>query len=436
MSKGKSITIFALIIALIACMAHISIFGFKVGDYLFPSVLDKEYGIRQGLDLVGGSSVTFEAAINETATDSESLDAGMESVVNILRTRLNNMGFFEANIIRVGERRVTVEIPSIQDPEEAIQNLGATAQLEFKDSDGNVILTGDQVKNATPNFGKVNQSSLTEEYFVSLEFDNEGSAKFAEATARVAGLSDESKRFIAITLDGTPQSQPMVNEAITGGSCIIHGSFDEESVQWLANLISSGRLPFTLTEVESRNVGPLLGEEALETCLKAGAIGLLLVMLFMIVIYKLPGLISAIVLIGYVAVVCLILGGLRVNLSLPGIAGIVLSIGMAVDANVVIFERIKEELNSDKSLKASIASGFNRAFTAIFDANITTIIAAGVLYWFGTGPIKGFALTLFIGIVVSMFTAIVVTKFMLKLSVALELKDPKFYGAKSSREGM
>ncbi len=424
MGKGKSIISLGLVVVIIAALAFTAVNGLQVGSYLFPSVFDEKHGIRKGLDLVGGSVITYEAQVGGNMGGAE-LAENMDVVEQMLRQRLNDLGYFEATIVRVGEKRVTIEIPSIADPEEAVQKIGSTAKVEFKDADGNVILDGNQVADARAAYGPISQGGL-EQYYVSIEFTPEGTQKFSEATGKF--YQDKEKNHISILLDGKVLSSPTFDSQLNESRVSISGSFDKEGAMWLGNIIAAGKLPFELKDIELRSVGPSLGERSLETCLYAGAIGVLLVMLFMILVYRLPGLLTSIILVGYIAVVGLILSAFQVNLSLPGIAGIILSVGMAVDANVIIFERINEELKAGKSLKGSIKAGFSRAFSAIIDANITTIIASGVLYYFGTGSIKGFAITLFTGVVVSMFTAIFVTKFMMNAMANLDVKNPKLYG--------
>ncbi len=424
---GKSITKLVVAILVIALGAYIALFGFNVqlGSYhiSYPSAMDEEQGIKQGLDLVGGSVIVYEAQA-ETATDSE-----MDSVVNVLRKRLDTLGYQEATVSRQGDKKVRVEIPAIQDPEEAVQTLGQTAKLTFRNADGEVVLEGTDVKTAVAGFGQVSESGGNEHY-VSLELNSSGVDKFYNATAAAAARTDGGN-YIAIMLDETAISQPMVDKPINDSRCVISGGFQDASeTQELANLINSGNLPFSIKDVELRNVGPTLGERALETSLMAAAIGILLVMVFMIICYRLPGLMADIALLAYIAIVTFILSAFRVNLSLPGIAGIILSVGMAVDANCIIFARMKEELKLGKSVRSSVDAGFDRAFIAILDANVTTMIAAVVLYYFGSGPIQGFAITLAIGTVVSMFTAIVVTKFLLRQMVGLNVKNLSAYGVK------
>lgn len=421
--NSKSVAKFSIVLVVILAIAYIAAFGIDVGGYQITSVMNEENGIRKGLDLAGGSYIVFEPDTTEDVTEED-----MNSVRSVLRTRLDSKGYYEAEVTVDGNNRARVEIPAVDNPDDAIALLGATAKLEFVDKDGTVILTGgEDVKKASADYDAID-STGKKGHMVRLELTNAGAEKFAEATARVSAYS-EGENYIGINLDGVPISQPRVQETINSTECVISGDFDAETAKTLASQIQSGQLPFSLKTVETRTIGAQLGEKALENSLKAGLIGLILVMIFMIIMYRLCGFIASIALIGYVGIFALILGAMRVNLTLPGIAGIILTIGTAVDANVIIFERIKEELKVGKTLRASVDAGFNRAFTAIVDSNITTIIAAVVLYVFGTGTIKGFAITLGIGTVVSMFTAVFVTRFLLRQMIGFNIKNPKVYSA-------
>ena len=427
---SKSILSFTAVLLIIALLGVICFTGLDLGFFAVPPVTDTEEGIRLGLDLVGGSIITYEAMI-EGDMDTEALEANMDAVESMLRSRLDQLELFEATIYRAGDKRITVEIPSITNPEEAVQKLGSTAKLQFVDADGNVVIEGKEVEKSEALNGAVDQTGILQNY-VKLTLNSDAASVFAEATKKAAG-AEEGKNYIDIQLDGESISMPHVEKkyketGVTGGTVIITGGFTPEDAAWLANVIAAGQLPFELEEVELRSVGAQLGVRALETSIQAGAIGVLLVMIFMIIVYRLPGFVASISLMFYTVIILNCLSLLKVNLSLPGIAGIILSIGMAVDANVVIFERIKEELKVGKTIKASIDSGFNRAFGAIFDSNVTTMIAAIVLYFFGTGTIKGFALTLGLGIIVSMFTALTVTRFLLSRMVDFRLNNLKFYG--------
>ena len=394
---------------------------------LIPSIHDATNGIRRGLDLVGGSSITFEAQLLE-GYDMGNLSDDMATAQGLLRARLTAEGYTEANVSLQGEKRLLVEIPNIKNPEDAVQMLGATAKLTFMDITGKEWLTGSDVKKATAVYGKPTEGAIADEWYIALEFNSAATQKFYEATSAISQM-EQGQNLLAIVLDDEVISAPGVAQAINSETCSISGSFTEDSARELANLINVGQLPFSLSQVELRAVGPQLGADALKTSVYAAAIGIALVCIFMILVYRLPGFVACIALGFYCALELLVLGWLKVNLSLPGIAGIILSIGMAVDANVVIFERIKEELRMGKTVKSAIDSGFKRAFTAIFDSNVTTLIAAGVLYFLGTGTIVGFATTLGLGVILSMFTALTITHFLLNRMVDFKIRNPKVYGA-------
>ncbi len=421
--KKKSIVILALMIVIAAAMNYLAFFGIAIGDKSYRGVLDEEQGIRRGIDLAGGSVITFEAN-KEDPTEDE-----MNIVEAIFSTRLSNAGYTEARISRDELGKMTVEIPAETDTDKAASLLGSTAKLTFVDSDNNVVLDGaTDIKDAKYQFGQISNASAQEAY-VQLTLTADAVAKFADAT-RAAAAKEEGKNYIGIMMDDQMISAPRVQEEINSETCVISGSFTPETAQELANQIKSGALPFDLSVISKDTIGPELGAKALPSSLAAAGIGILIVMLFMIIIYRLPGLIADIALLFYIGIISLVLGLLRVNLSLSGIAGIVLSIGMAVDANVIIFERMKEELLLGKTIKASVDAGFKKAFSAILDSNVTTIITCVVLYLSGIGTIRGFAVTLGLGVVVSMFTAITITKFLLKQLVGLNIKNRKLFCAK------
>lgn len=427
---GKSITKLIIALLIIALGTFTVLFGldFTMFGYHveYPSALDAEYGIRQGLDLVGGSAITYEAQTEGLELSAEELDSSMESVKNVLRNRLDSLGYSEATVSRQGENRVRVEIPSISDPEEAVRTLGQTAKLTFRNSEGEVVLDAAAVKSATAKYGQTEEMGASKHY-VELKLNPEGVSAFAAAT-KAAAAKAQGENYIAIMLDEETISSPQVNEEINSETCIISGGFNDASESGeLAALINSGNLPFSIKDVELRSIGPTLGEKALETSLLAAGIGILLVFAFMLICYRFMGLIADIALVAYIGIVVYIMTFFRINLSLPGIAGIILSVGMAVDANVIIFARIKEEFALGKTIKASFELGFDRAFISIIDANITTMIAAVVLYYVGTGTVQGFAVTLAIGTLVSMFTAIIITKFLLRQMVNLNLKNSRLY---------
>ncbi len=398
-----------------------------VGIGPVDGILD-EGGVRKGLDLVGGSVIVYEADLEEEP-DPQELAFNMEAVQNMMVNRLTTLGYTEATVTLNGDRRVRIEIPAIDDPEEASQLLGSTAKLEFQDAEGNVLLEGKDVKAAYPQYGDATGKGIPQ-FFVGLEFKSEAVEKFEAATEQVLSGDNilNGKNYIAIVLDGEILSAPFVHEVMRTESCTITGNFDQERATWLASIITSGQLPFALKEVQLEAIGPTLGEEALSTSIIAGGIGIFLVMVFMTAFYRMPGLMASLALCGYMGIVGIIICISKVNLSLPGIAGIILSVGMAVDANVIIFERIKEELRLGKSTVAGLHAGFKNAFSSIIDSNITTLIAVVVLMVFGTGSIVGFAQTLLIGILVSMFTALVVTRYFLQCLIGMRITDPKKWG--------
>ena len=464
--RKKSIVIFcfvvvaAVLLNLVAFLGLPSSFSSKYGG-----LLDSNTGIRQGIDLAGGSVITFQADA-ENPTDSE-----METVRSIYETRLNGAGYTEARI-SIGEGgKITIEIPSgnteteadevsenegseaadeaaetesseneeasdepktlsaTEQTDAAVELLSQVAKLTFRDANGNVVLEGTDISSAKSIYGKPSETANSQ-YYVQVEFTSEGAKKFADATGKAAAQASPNN-IIQIVMDENVVSSPRVQEKIDSDSCVITGDFTAEASATLANQINSGNLPFGMTKISQETVGAELGRDALPTSLLAAAIGIILVMLFMIFRYRLPGLIADLSLLIYVGLICLALGVFRVNLSLSGIAGIVLSIGMAVDADCIIFERMKEELKLGKTIKASTEAGFNKAFSAILVSNITTIISCVVLYLSGIGAVTGFATTLGIGVVLSMFTAIVITKFLLKQVVNIGIKNRNlFYNTK------
>ncbi len=407
----------------ITLVVLVALFGIR-GTAL--SGVFEEDTISKGLDLVGGSSITFKAIPEEGAD--VNMDEAVEKAINIMRKRLDGMNQNEATVSKVGSDSIRIEIPGVTNPEDAVKTLGSTAKLVFQDSDGNVVVEGKNVKSAQAIYGQLNQNSVGSEWYVSLEFNEAARASFADATERMAAKKADGTNYIAIKLDEATISRPSVEQRIDDTNCVISGSFDEAGAKELATLISSGQLPVAFEEKELRSVGASLGSDALRSSLVAGLIGVILVMVYMILLYRLPGFVSCLALVAYTAIFGVVLAATKITLSLPGIAGIILTVGMAVDSNVVIYERIKEELRTGKTLRASVQSGFNRAFTAILDANVTTLIASVVLWNFGTGSVQGFAKTLFIGVVISLFTALVVTRILLNAFVAFKV-SPKLFGA-------
>lgn len=433
--KKKSIVTLCFVIALALILNYVAFFGFNMAGFSYGGMFDEEKGIRKGIDLAGGSVITFQAA-DDNGNTIDATDDDMNVVESIFQTRLTNAGYTEAKISKGEGGKVTVEIPSVFETDQAANLLGDVAKLTFTDADGNVILEGaTDIKTASYQYGQTSQAGAAQHY-VQVEFNAEAKQKFADATREAAAKAGEGKNYISIMMDETNVSSPRVSEEIDSDSCIITGDFTAETAHDLANKIKSGQLPFNLNVITQETVGAELGSEALPRSLTAAAIGIILIMIFMVIMYRIPGLIADLSLLIYVGLIALAMGIFRVNLSLSGIAGIVLSIGMAVDADCIIFERMKEELRLGKTIKASIDAGFNKAFSAILDSNVTTIISCVVLYLSGIGTVTGFATTLGIGVILSMFTAIVITKFLLKQLVGIGIqKRSAFYNAKAIKGG-
>ena len=370
--------------------------------------------IKQGLDLQGGTHVVLQAVDTpELKVDDDAVNRS----VKIIERRVNELGLTEPVIQRQGKDRIIVELPGVKDPEKAIAMLGRTAMLHFQDERGNVVLTGSDLKDARAQISQGNQA------VVGLEFNSDGADKFADLTAKNIG------KQIAIVLDGEVLTAPVVQEAITGGRAQISGSRSIEDAERLAILLRSGSLPVKIEILENRTVGPTLGQDSKDKSIKAFGIGILGVFVFMILFYRLSGIVADIALLLYVMLLLLAMRYLGATLTLPGIAGIILSIGMAVDANVLIFERFKEEIKRGRTLRSAMDAGFGRAFVTIFDSNVTTLMAAAILFYLGTGPIKGFAVTLALGVLLSMFTAITVTKYLLRFLIYSNFtKNPWIFG--------
>ncbi len=420
--KKKSIIILVLMVILAVVMNYAAFFGLEILGVNYKGVLnDENWGIRKGIDLAGGSVISFQANA-ENPTDEE-----MDVVTTIFQSRMANAGYTEARVSKGDNGQVTVEIPALFDTDSAAELLGSTAKLMFKNADGQDVLDGAvDIKDAKYVYGPIDQNGASVPH-VQITLNKDGIQKFATATEAAAAASGEGKNYITIMMDDKEISSPRVSEKIDSETFIIQGDFTVEEAQTLANQIKSGALPFELTKISQETIGAELGADALPLSLLAAGIGILLIMIFMIVMYRIPGLIADLALALYVGIIALVLGFGRVNLSLSGIAGIILSIGMAVDANVIIFERMKEELKLGKTIKASVDAGFSKAFSAILDSNITTIISCVVLYLSGIGTIRGFAVTLGLGVIVSMFTAIVITKILLKQLVQLNIKNRKLF---------
>ena len=415
MKKSKAAVILAVIIAAFAGLAYYA------SIILSSTGIGEDMSIPLGLDLSGGVSITYQVVDeNPSAED-------MSDTIYKLQKRVDGYST-EASVYQVGDDRITVEIPGVQDANQILEELGNPGSLEFQMPDGTVFMTGDMVADAqaatqTDTYGN-------KEYVVSLKLTDEGAKIFGEVTSENIGKN------LPIVYDGETISYPRVQTAITGGEAQITGMANYEEAESLATQIRIGSLSLQLTELESSVVGAQLGSQAISSSLKAGAIGLAVVMVFMIVMYAVPGVAASLALAIYTTLVIATLYLFEITLTLPGIAGIILGIGMAVDANVIVFARIREEIATGKSVQTSMKIGFQKAMSAILDGNITTLIAAVVLMALGSGTVKGFAYTLMIGIILSLFTAMVVTRYILYSLYALGLKSEKLYGRAKERKSI
>ncbi len=408
--RARALVSLVAIIVVVAVCAYLGLCGFGKGtmiNYLKP------WGdaISLGLDLRGGVYTVYQAENN----GDPDFDTKMESTVSILTSRLTRQGFTEATVTRQGSDRIRVEIPNVSDPNQILTIIGTPAQLYFVDESGNNLMEGGMVKNAQAAQDQDGKPCIA------FELTDEGAKIFAEATAANLG------KTISITLDGETISRATVNTVIAGGKGEITGNFTADEAKNLATLILSGALPLNLTQLEVSAISATLGVEALDRAIQAGIIGVALVMLFMLFRYRLCGLVADIALTIYIMIVVLLLALTSAQLTLPGVAGIILGIGMAVDANVVIFERIREEVKNGRPIGSAVRKGFSNALSAIIDSNVTTIIAAVVLYAFGTGSVRGFALTLGIGVATSLVTAVFVTHKLLDIFADLGIKNQKHY---------
>ena len=415
MKKSKAAVIVAVILAAVVGLAYYA------SIILSSTGIGEDMSIPLGLDLSGGVSITYQVVDeNPSAED-------MSDTIYKLQKRVDSYST-EASVYQVGDDRITVEIPGVQDANEILEDLGNPGSLEFQMPDGSVFMTGDMVEDAqgataTDRYGN-------KQYIVSLKLTDEGAKIFGEVTSENIGKN------LPIVYDGETISYPQVQSAITGGEAQITGMSSFEEADNLATQIRIGSLSLQLSELESSVVGAQLGSQAIASSLKAGAIGLAIVMVFMIVMYAVPGIAASLALAIYTTLVIATLYLFDITLTLPGIAGIILGIGMAVDANVIVFARIREEIATGKSVQTSMKIGFQKAMSAILDGNITTLIASVVLMALGSGTVKGFAYTLMIGIILSLFTAMVVTRYILYSLYALGLKSEKLYGRAKERKSI
>ncbi|MCH4199331.1 MAG: protein translocase subunit SecD [Clostridium tyrobutyricum] len=420
-TRVRSTIILLVCLAIIGFLAYSGVYGIKFAGY---QVKPFTQVINRGLDLQGGISVLEE--IQSKNVDQKTVNR----TVDLLAMRVNKLGVSETVVTKEGNNRIRIEIPGKFDAKEVVDGVAKTGQLKFVGPDNSTILTGRDVKDASAYLDTNNDQQPT----ISLELNSSGTKKFADATQKFMGQK------IAIYLDDQKLTDPTVNAHITDGKAIISGSQTLEEAQKQANLIKSGALPVSIKPVQVTTIGASLGANALPLSILAGKIGIGLVMIFMVLYYRLPGLIADIALTLYIYIVLAAFANVNVTLTLSGIAAFLLTVGMAVDANILIFERTKEELKSGRPIKAAINIGFKRAMSSIFDSNITSIISGIVLYSVGTGAVKGFALTLIIGVVLSMFTAITVTRTLMKLVADIGLFSHKAtigtFGVHDFRKGI
>lgn len=414
MKKRGNITLFVIILFVLSFLTVTAVNGLTLGGYRFKSFGEV---INRGLDLQGGVSVVMEVQADSLEADE------LASIKTLLDLRVNKIGVSETVSTTEGEKRVRIDIPGVYNSSDIVTSLQTTGELTFKDPEGNVILTGSDVTSATAILDSTNKP------VVSLVLNEAGADKFETATTELRG------KQISINMDGEELSAPMVNDVITGGEAVITGMGSVAEAQSLAGIINSGALPYPVKAIQVQTVGPSLGAGVMGDVLVASIIGISLIVAYMIIKYRRPGFLASVALGFYVWLLLFVFYGIDATLSLAGIAGFLLTIGMAVDANVLIFERVKEELHGTSNIHKAIEAGFSNAMSSIIDANITTIIAGLVLYFVGSGSVKGFALTLMIGIVISMFSALFITKKLLWLGVRMGfLSKPKDFGVTANSE--
>lgn len=430
----RSASIAALCVALVLTLAvgYLGLNGtwldsrglYKLLPWLPTSNVDNwPQAISLGLDLKGGVYVEYEATMSEEMkAEGFHYDNLLDSTMGVISKRLTEKGYPEATVSQLGTSGIRVEIPSVTDPAAVLDLIGSPAKLEFVDPDGNVFMEGRHLQAATP--------TVDEDYkpAISFKLTSEGAQLFGDKTAECVG------RAITITLDGQTLMSPTVQSAIYGGQVLVTGSFTTEQTENIALMLQSGALPLELRQDKLDTISATLGVDALSTSVTAALIGIALVMLFMIIRYRLCGVVASWALCVYIILVFLLLAVVPgVQLTLPGIAGIILGIGMAVDANVVIFERVKEEVVAGRPMIHAVRIGFKNALSAVIDANVTTIIAAVVLLAFGTGSVQGFATTLLLGVVTSMISAILVTRFLLTRFVRVFDNSRLFVAVKEAK---
>ena len=431
MKKENVIKIIISVIVVLA-ISYLAVFGLKIGD---KQIIKGAKNINTGLDISGGVSIVYQAKA-ETGTVISEED--LTKAKTVITKRLEAKNIFDY-LVRTDNTssQISVDIPAdindqSKDPLQAVEGLDKTAKIMFKDPDGNVLLEGDDIKDAKYSEDATDNTGLPTPHVV-LEFSDEGTKKFGEATGKLVG------KAMSIYLDETEIAAPIVNNKIESNTAIItmgQGTYSEKKAQAeeYAMLISSGALPFSLDVISKEYIGPYIGQQALEISVKAGIIALILICIIMICIYRLPGVVSSISLVAYVSIILLVLSNTGISITLPGIAGLILSIGMAVDANVIIFERFKEEIKNNTGTKKAFAKSFKNAMSAIIDGNVTTFLVALLLYIFGVGTIKGFGIVLVIGTLASLFTSVVVTRFVLQQFIPLCNKSKFLFGMKKEKE--
>lgn len=431
MKKENIIKIMISVIVVLA-IAYLAVFGLKIGD---KQIIKGAKNINTGLDISGGVSIIYQAKAEAGTVISEE---DLTKAKTVITKRLEAKNIFDY-LVRTDSTsgQINVDIPAdindkSKDPLQAVEGLDKTAKIMFKDPDGNVLLEGDDIKDAKYSDQATDNTGLPTPHVV-LEFSDEGTKKFGEATGKLVG------KAMSIYLDETEIAAPIVNSKIESNTAIItmgQGTYSEKKAQAeeYAMLISSGALPFSLDVISKEYIGPYIGQQALEISVKAGIIALILICIIMICIYRLPGIVSSVSLIAYISIILLVLSNTGISITLPGIAGLILSIGMAVDANVIIFERFKEEIKNNTGTKKAFAKSFKNAMSAIIDGNVTTFLVALLLYIFGVGTIKGFGIVLVIGTLASLFTSVVVTRFVLQQFIPLCNKSKFLFGIKKEKE--
>ena len=430
--KKDNVIKFLICFVIIVAVAYFAIFGLKIGDKV---IINDIKDLKTGLDISGGVSIVYQATSDD---GSEITSDDLKKSEAVIKKRLEAKNIFDYYVRQdVASSRIYVEIPADitdteADPLKAVEGLDKTAKIEFRDSEGNVILAGDDIASAKYSDDAVDATGMPSPHVV-LNFSSEGAKKFAEATEKLVGQT------MAIYLDDDELMAPYVNQKIESNTAIItlgSGSYSERKAQAeeYAMLIDSGALPFSLEIITKEYVGPYIGQKALEVSAYVAIISVIAIALIMIIFYKLPGLIASLSLVAYVGIIVNIMAQLGISLTLPGIAGLILSLGMAVDANVIIFERLKEELKQNTMPLKAFERSFKNAMAAVIDGNITTFIVAILLYIFGTGTIKGFGITLAIGTLSSLFTAVLITKYMLKQFIGIASKNVWLFGLKKNKK--